>query len=109
MSDKKEFYDVVDALIELGHTIEASLKDDGKITWKDLPKFAGFSFKLLSALIGANKIRDELMSWDDDDHEELVDYIRENLDYDDDEKEEYAEDLAEMVIDFYTFFTKWHM
>lgn len=92
MSNAKDTIELIDGIFDLVDATDASLKDDGKITVTDAPKFFGFVMKLPAAVGGIQNVPRELSDLDDETREEVVSYFAKRFDLDNDTLELHIED-----------------
>ena len=75
----EETKDAVKALCALGNAINASLADDGKISFGDYPKFIGPVLALPAAISGIGDVPKELADLAPEEKEELVQLVKDEL------------------------------
>lgn len=75
----EELKDVVKSLCALGNGINEALKDDGKITFGDLPKFVGFAISLPASISGISQVPLELSELTEEEKTELITFAKEEL------------------------------
>jgi hypothetical protein len=86
--EKKQMYgieetkDVVKFLCKSTNAVVESLKDDGKITIGDFPKFGGVAMSLFPAFSGINEVPNELAELSEDEVTELIALVKNELDLD---------------------------
>ena len=93
----KETKEVLDLVITLGKGIEASMEDD-KITLGDLPNFFNVLFQIVPAIEGIDQVPMEFKLASDEEAEELKQYLRDELDLQDDEMEAFIEEAFNVVL-----------
>lgn len=86
--EKKQMYgieetkDVVKFLCKATNAVLDSLKDDGKITIGDFPKFGGAAMAMFPAFSGINEVPKELVELSEDEVTELVALVKDELELD---------------------------
>lgn len=86
--EKKQMYgieetkDVVKFLCKTTNAVLDSLKDDGKITVGDFPKFGGVAMSMFPAFSGINEVPKELAELSEDEITELVELVKTELELD---------------------------
>lgn len=96
----KETKEVLDAMIALGKAIEASMEDD-KLNLLDVPNFIPFLTKILPAIEGVEQVPFEFKVAEKAEIEELKDYLKSNLDLQDDQLETFIEDAFKVALDIF--------
>jgi len=104
----KETKQILDAMIALGHGIEASY-EDGKLSFTDIPNFIEFLTLILPAIEGADQVPFEFKVADPEDIAELKEYLQANLDLRDDELEAFIEDAFKVALDIYMLYKLYFM
>ena len=98
--EKKQMYgveetkDVVKFLCRMTNAIIESLKDDGKITVGDFPKFGGVAMSFFPAFSGINEVPKELSDLSKDEVTELITLVKEELHLDENVEEVITKALA---------------
>ena len=83
--EKKQMYgitetkDVVVFLCKSTNAVVESLKDDGKVTIGDFPKFGGVAMSVFPAFSGINEVPKELAELSEDEVTELVTLVKDEL------------------------------
>lgn len=91
--EKKQMYgieetkDVVKFLCKATNAVIESLKDDGKITVGDFPKFGGVAMSLFPAFSGINEVPKELAELSEDEVTELITLVKDELQLDENVEE----------------------
>lgn len=83
----KETQEVIDFVFDLTDAIVASVKDDGKITIGDAPRFIKSLMSSPTALSGINQVPKELADLSDEELKQICDQIRARFDIADDRLE----------------------
>lgn len=96
----KETKEVLDAMIALGKAIEASMSDD-KISLTDIPNFILFLTKIMPAIEGVENVPFEFQVADPEQIAELKQYLKDELDIEDDKVEQFIEDCFKVALDIY--------
>lgn len=96
----KETKQVIDLAIAIGDGIVLSLKDD-KLTLSDLPNFFGVILKIMPAVEGIEDVALEFKLATEEETEELKLYVKDKLDLEDEQIEEFIEDAFAVVLDIY--------
>jgi len=96
----KETKQILDAMIALGKGIESSLSD-GQLNLLDIPNFIPFLTLIMPALEGAEQVPFEFKVADPAEIEELKQYLRDNLDLEDDQLETFIEDSFKVALDIF--------
>ena len=104
----KETKEVLDLVIALGTGIKASLQDE-KISFEDLPNFFAVIFKIAPALEGVDQVPVEFKLANEEEVAELKAYLREQLDLEDDQMEEFIEDAFAVVLDLWHTVNKYFL
>lgn len=98
--EKKQMYgieetkDVVKFLCKSTNAVVESLKDDGKITIGDFPKFGGVAMALFPAFSGINEVPKELAELSEDEVTELVTLVKDELELDENVEEVISKALT---------------
>jgi len=82
-SNISETKDVVKFLCRTTNSVVESLKDDGRITVKDLFKFGGAVTSLFPAIAGITSVPVELKDINDSERQELVELVKDELELSD--------------------------
>lgn len=90
MPDTKELKEAIKFVIELGNGLGESLEDD-KFTFGDLANFLPAMMAVPAAFGGINKIPSELDDLDETERLDLVEFVRSELDIEQDKAELIAE------------------
>jgi len=91
--EKKQMYgieetkDVVKFLCKATNAVIESLKDDGKITIGDFPKFGGVAMSIFPAFSGINEVPKELAELSEDEVTELITLVKDELQLDENVEE----------------------
>lgn len=97
--------ELVSLVFEMGEAISESL-EDGKISIMDAPHFVGIFKKIGPALEGIDEIPAELADIDDAELDELIDFISEEFDIDNEELEAKVEEGLELGLKLAHFVSK---
>jgi len=98
--EKKQMYgitetkDVVVFLCKSTNAVVESLKDDGKVTIGDFPKFGGVAMSVFPAFSGINEVPKELAELSEDEVTELVTLDKDELELDENVEEVIAKALT---------------
>ena len=98
--EKKQMYgitetkDVVVFLCKSTNAVVESLKDDGKVTIGDFPKFGGVAMSVFPAFSGINEVPKELAELSEDEVTELVTLVKDELELDENVEEVIAKALT---------------
>ncbi|OQY70802.1 MAG: hypothetical protein B6D44_15210 [Ignavibacteriales bacterium UTCHB2] len=90
----EETKDVVVFLCKTTNAVLDSLKDDGKITIGDFPKFGGVAMALFPAFSGINEVPKELAELSEDEVTELIALVKDELELDGNVEEVIAKALT---------------
>lgn len=90
----EETKDVVKFLCKTTNAVLESLKDDGKITIGDFPKFGSVALTLFPAFSGINEVPKELAELSEDEVTELVALVKDELDLDENVEEVISKALT---------------
>lgn len=107
MSQAKESLEVVEFLFELADAVQASKEDDGKVNWKDTPKFLAVAWKAPGAIGGIQEVPRELSVNNPGGKEEVLAYLRQRFDLPDDELEGLYEDSVTVLGDLGSVIERW--
>ena len=88
----KETTELLGFLFDLADATKASIQDDGKITFTDVPKFLAVAWKAPLAFGGIQEVPKELKELDAEGREAIMDYVRARFDLPDDQLEVLIED-----------------
>lgn len=89
-----ETKDVVVFLCKSTNAVVESLKDDGKVTIGDFPKFGGVAMSVFPAFSGINEVPKELAELSEDEVTELVALIKDELQLDENVEEVISKALT---------------
>jgi len=88
-----------EAAINFGMKIEKNLVDDGKISVAEALGIGAGSFgDIVKVIKSGTQIKAEFIDLDDDEREELIDYIEEKFDLENDKVEKVIEKSIEMLV-----------
>lgn len=90
----------IDLAIALGKGIEKSLAD-GQLNFTDVPNFIPAFMVLFQAIEGAEEIPMEFSIADAAQIDELKQYVKDNLDLEDDKLEAFIEDAFKVLLDIF--------
>ena len=93
----KESKEVLDLVITLCRGIVLSMEDD-KLTIADLPNFFAVLYQIIPAIEDIDQVAMEFKLASDEEAEELKQYLRDELDLEDDEMEKFIEDAFDVVL-----------
>jgi hypothetical protein len=88
----KETTELLGFLFDLADATQASIKDDGKITFTDVPKFLAVAWKAPLAFGGIQEVPKELKELDDEGREAIIEFVRRRFDLPNDQLETLIED-----------------
>lgn len=92
MSQVKETLELLGFLFDLADATQASVKDDGKITFSDVPKFLSVAWKAPMAFGGLQEVPREFKTMSAEGRAEVLDFVRLRFDLPDDQLELLIED-----------------
>ena len=90
--------EVLNAGIALGVGLDKSLSDDGKITWMEYFNFTGVITKLPAAINDIGLVPKEVKDLDAEEKQEIVDFVADKLDLEDDNLEAQVEKIFEDIM-----------
>lgn len=103
----KESIELLEFVDDLAEAVIASKQDDGKINWKDAPKFLGVAWKAPAAIGGIQEVPAELSNHNPGGKEEVMAFLRERFDLEDDELELLYEDTVLEIANVASLIERW--
>jgi len=97
----KETKEVLDAAIAVGIGVDKSISDDGKVSFIEYTNFVGAALKIPKAISDIGQVPKELSDLDEEEAQEIVDFMVDKLDLNHEPTEEDIERIFEKSMNIF--------